>query len=330
MLFALGNKVKFLKGCNKWQNVVTGELSQESFEIESSLDIAKCLSTCPFKYDMTYTEQLDHIGKWKTVENMPFTKTKDCLQELRKIWEFPLYKTYFGMVKGNDGYIVYSDDFRPEDGFVRKNERNNDDFLNSCLDAQRCAAIIAGNDMKRKKIVEMVLTEFVAIKTVVISPLVFDCCENFPNVSFTTKENFYQEFSNKTQHSKSIGIVIIDCPGSFNARSKYCEFLFSLDITNILLLYENESLLNFVPLSRTAVLKELVPNINRFRFLQHNVIRLKTEEVQHNETEEKKESPKKDNANVIWVQQQQNKLEPPIQQTDVSRLQVSFFLCVFS
>ncbi len=245
-----------------WINQKTDRIPIHKYKKIHSENLNEIIETCPFNLDKLSMGWIKPIYG-KSLTNIPFTSFNGIMIELQRIWRAPMFRSFFGILKTNqDSVVLYANNF-PSSNLITKEIS----FLNQPILKVRSAAIICNNEEQRKK-------------------LIYDCIQLFDssfivlvisNLTIFGTSNVYCLQREELLKFKldSIDLLIIDNGADFNLRSKYAETLFDIKCKYKLILFE-EHITNYLKLCGVVELKELVPEIGNFNFIQNNIIRLET------------------------------------------------------
>ncbi len=266
------NDIEFLNGyCWKNKHGETKLIDKKRFSSKfNSRDLIDIIETCPFGFPIDCKPSLTTVVNPK---NLPITSRKDLIKELNKIWSIPMFMSFFGLVSNSSTTnILYSKDFNSSRLITKPK-----DFLPISLRQLHSASIMCNNQKERTEVILDVLVSSLTpqAKILIVSQ------EPLLNIPYEYQQNtkLYQRNDIMKQEefirSFMFDIIIIDGAADFKLRSKYAEILLEISTcTHMLLLFDQDTITNYLQLSGVKKLKDLVPELDGYAYIQKNILRL--------------------------------------------------------
>lgn len=256
--------IKFCLETKSWYKHDDERVNIEYKKKINSNNLSEIVTTCPFHISNEFS-WIEAKEKIKITKNIAFTSSKNAMIELQRIWKAPMFRSFFGILRttDEDDLILYSNDFISSHAMIKRKPN----FLDLPIIKLRSAAIMCNNDEEKKTIIDKTIEMFdISLGILVITKFNF---EPKSNVHFLQREDL-----STVGLLPNIHIIIIDDGAEFNLRSKYAEILFQYECKYKLVLYDQDNISNYLRLCGIVELKQLVPQIGNFAFIENNIIRV--------------------------------------------------------
>ena len=210
-----------------------------------SNQISDALTYCPF--EMKKDENCWVKTSTSTTTTRSFN-LNTIMSELERIWQFPVRCSLFGCIAisndQEDNCVLYSD-LLPSKLIVKKKK------IIKEIGLQRFAAIKTNNSKEREFIIKKLLATKKNILLITSNTYVA-CSAECIVLDKLLVEKSWEKL---TESLKKINLLIIEDAGSFNMRSKYAFLLSQLKPQYKLLFYNQNSVVNILPLSGLSSFK---------------------------------------------------------------------------